>query len=162
LLQGYWSQIGVNINITQVPQDQYITNALLGVPEFYIYAWRNHAGVTIDNQYIWWHSSAAAPDGALALNFGRVRDDVVDKGLETARSATDPAERETAAESVNKEMAKQCYQIPLSWTLWGTPHVPKVQGLGSFVFPDGSLARDGAGFSGQFWTNALWIDPDLA
>ena len=70
--------------------------------------------------------------------------------------------RKAAAEEVNKQMAKECYQIPLSWTLWGTPHAPKVQGLGDYVFPDGSQARNGAGFSGQFWVNALWIDPDLA
>ena len=67
-----------------------------------------------------------------------------------------------AAEAVNTQMAAECYQIPLSWTLWGTPHAPKLQGLGDFVFPDGSQARDGAGFSGSFWVNALWIDPDLA
>jgi hypothetical protein len=23
--------------------------------------------------------------------------------------------------------------------------------------PDGSKARDGAGFGGQFWVNALWV-----
>jgi hypothetical protein len=33
-------------------------------------------------------------------------------------------------------------------------------GLDDYVFPDGSKARNGAGFSGQFWTQALWIDPD--
>lgn len=162
LLQGYWSQIGVTTNIIQVPQDQFITKALFGDPEFFMFGWRNHAGVTIDNQYFWWHSSAAAPDGGLALNFGRLRDPIVDKGLETARSATDEAARKTAAEEVNREMAKECDQIPFSWTLWGTPHAPKVQGLGGFLLPDGSEARDGAGFSGQFWTQGLWIDPDLA
>ncbi|MCU1360556.1 MAG: putative transporter substrate-binding protein, partial [Ilumatobacteraceae bacterium] len=160
LLQGYWNQIGVTTEIQQVPQDQFITNALFGDPGFYIYGWRNHAGVQIDNQYFWWHSSASAPDGSLALNFGRVEDPIVDKALEDQRGETDPAKREADAEEVNKQMAKECYQIPASWTLWGTPHAPKVQGLAQYVFPDGSLARDGAGFSGQFWTQALWIDPD--
>ncbi len=162
LLSGYWAELGVTTNIIQVPQDQFITKALFGDPEFYMYGWRNHAGVTVDNQYFWWHSSAAAPDGGLALNFGRVRDDIVDASLEAARSAATPEERQAAAEEVNKQMAKECYQIPLSWTLWGTPHAPKVMGLGDFVFPDGTQARDGAGFSGSFWVNSLWIDPDLA
>ena len=33
-----------------------------------------------------------------------------------------------------------------------------MQGLGTFVMPDGALARDGAGFSGSFWTNTLFVE----
>lgn len=161
MLKGYWEAIGVKFNYQQVPQDSFITNALFGVPDFFIYGWRNHAGVRVDSQYYWWHSANAAPDGGLALNFGRVRDDVVDKALETARSASDEAEATAAAETVNKEMAANCYQIPLSWTLWGTPHKPGVKGLGgTWILPDGTPSRDGAGFSGQFWTQTVWMDPN--
>ena len=49
LLKGYWEQIGVSTNIIQVPQDQFITKALFGDPEFFMYGWRNHAGVKIDS-----------------------------------------------------------------------------------------------------------------
>ena len=161
LLKGYWEAIGVDFTYTQVPQDSYITNALFGDPGFFAYGWRNHAGVRLDNQYFWWHSANAAPDGQLALNFGRIRDDAVDAGLETARSTTDEAEATAAAESVNRTMAENCYQIPTSWTLWGTPHKPSVKGLGgTWILPDGTASRDGAGFSGQFWTQTVWIDPN--
>ena len=160
LLKGYWNAIGVDFDYVQVPQDSFITNALFGVADFFAYGWRNHAGINVDQQYYWWHSANAAPDGGLALNFGRIRDAVVDKALETARSAKDDATRTKAAEDVNRQMAKECYQIPTSWTLWGTPHSPKVQGLGSWVLPDGSPSRDGAGFSGQFWTTTIWMDQD--
>ncbi|MEZ5251818.1 MAG: ABC transporter substrate-binding protein [Ilumatobacteraceae bacterium] len=44
MLQGYWSEIGVDVEIIQVPQDQSITKALFGDPEFFMYGWRNHAG----------------------------------------------------------------------------------------------------------------------
>lgn len=160
LLEGYWNDIGVDFEYVQVPQDSSITNALFGVPEFFAYGWRNHAGVTIDQQYYWWHSYNAAPDGSLALNFGRVNDPVVDENLEAARSATTPEERQAAAENVNRQMATECYQIPTSWTLWGTPHKASVQGLGTYTLPDGSTAKDGAGFSGQFYTQSVWIDPE--
>lgn len=161
LLKGYWEAIGVDFTYTQVPQDSFITNALFGDPGFFMYGWRNHAGVRVDSQYFWWHSANAAPDGQLALNFGRIRDDAVDAGLETARSSLDPAEATAAAESVNKAMAENCYQIPTSWTLWGTPHKPAVKGLGgTWILPDGTASRDGAGFSGQFWTQTVWIDPN--
>jgi len=158
LLQGYWNEIGVTTEIQQVPQDQFITNALFGDPGFFMYGWRNHAGTVIDNQYFWWHSSASAPDGQLALNFGRLEDPIVDN-LDAQRSEPDPAKREQLAENVNKEMATNCDQFPISWTLWGTPHKPDIQGLGTYVLPDGSTARDGAGFSGQFWTQTLFLAP---
>ena len=158
LLQGYWAEIGVETEIVQVPQDQFITKALFGDPEFFTYGWRLHAGTTIDSQYQWWHSSAAAPDGQLALNFGRLRDPIVDENLEAARGELDATKRNEFAQNVNKQMAAECYQFAGSWTLWGTPHKAAIQGLNSLVLPDGSNARDGAGFSGQFYTQTLWLD----
>jgi peptide/nickel transport system substrate-binding protein len=159
LLKGYWSQIGVDTTIDIVPQDQFITNALFGVPTFFAYQWRNHAGVVVDSQSYWWNSASGTVDGALSLNFGRVNDPTVDADLSTARSDPDAAKRQAAAEDINKTMAKACYQIPLSWTLWGTPHKPNVMGLGDTLLPDGTKARDGAGFSGQFWVTGMWVKP---
>jgi peptide/nickel transport system substrate-binding protein len=160
MLQGYWSEIGVDVEIIQVPQDQFITKALFGDPEFFMYGWRNHAGTVVDNQYFWWHSSGARPEGELSLNFGRLRDPVVDENLELARGEQDPDKRREYAENVNRRMAEQCFQLPGSWTIWGTPHSPAVQGLGEWVLPEGTKARDGAGFSGQFYMHAMWIDPE--
>jgi peptide/nickel transport system substrate-binding protein len=160
LLQGYWAEIGVETEIIQVPQDQFITKALFGDPEFYMYGWRNHGGSFIDQQYFWWHSSAAPPDGQLALNFGRVRDPIVDENLEKQRTEVDPAKRKEYAENVNRQMAGECYSLAGSWTIWGTPYAANVQGIGTHTFPDGSASRDGAGFSGQFWTNNIWIDSE--
>ena len=128
LLKGYWEAVGVDFEYQQVPQDSFITNALFGDPGFFAYGWRNHAGVTLDNQYFWWHSANAAPDGGLALNFGRVRDDIVDESLETARSATDEAVALEAAETVNKQMASECYQIPPLLDAVG--HPARTQGEG--------------------------------
>ncbi|MGZ4766171.1 MAG: ABC transporter substrate-binding protein, partial [Ilumatobacteraceae bacterium] len=158
LLKGYWSAIGVDTTVETIPQDQFITNALGGAPNFFIYGWRQHAGIKIDEQNFWWNSKSYAPDGALSLNFDRIQDPIVDSNLATARSDPDPAARKAAAEAVNKEMAKQCYQIPLQWTLWAVMSSPKLQGIGETTMPDGTKARDGAGFGGQFWVNSLWLD----
>jgi peptide/nickel transport system substrate-binding protein len=158
LLKGYWDAIGVGTTVDVVPQADFINNALFGVPTFYMYGWRNHAGLTVDQQNYWWNSVSGPPDGELALNFGRIHDPIVDAALAEARSNPDPAARDQAAEDINRQMAKECYQIPVDYTLWGTPHKPEVQGLGATILPDGTAARDGAGFSGQFWVNSLWID----
>jgi ABC-type transport system substrate-binding protein len=160
LLQGYWAEIGVETEIIQVPQDQFITKALFGDPEFNMYGWRNHRGSFIDQQYFWWHSSAAPPVGQLALYVGRVRDPIVDENLEKQRTEVDPAKRKEYAENVNRQMAGECYSLAGSWTIWGTPYAANVQGIGTHTFPDGSASRDGAGFSGQFWTNNIWIDSE--
>jgi peptide/nickel transport system substrate-binding protein len=158
LLIGWWNEIGVDAQALAVPQDQYITLALFGDPSYQAFLWRQHAGVGVDQQYFWWHSAGSHPDGELSLNFGRINDPVIDKNLDTARSATDPATAEAAAEAVNREFAKQCIYIPWSWTLWGIISEPSVHGLGTFVMPDGAKARDGAGFSGSYWVNTMFVD----
>jgi peptide/nickel transport system substrate-binding protein len=158
LLIGWWNEIGVDAQALAVPQDQYITLALFGDPQFQAFLWRQHAGVGVDQQYFWWHSAGSHPDGELSLNFGRINNPEIDAALDAARSASDDAEATAAAETVNRQFAKNCIYIPLSWTLWGIISEPSVQGLGTFVMPDGATARDGAGFSGSYWVNTMFVD----
>ena len=159
LLIGWWNEIGVDAQALAVPQDQYITLALFGDPQYQAFLWRQHAGVGVDQQYFWWHSAGSHPDGELSLNFGRINNPAIDAALDEARSATsDPEEATAAAEEVNRQFAENCIYIPLSWTLWGIISEPNVQGLGTFTMPDGALARDGAGFSGSYWTNTMFVE----
>ncbi|MEO7369668.1 MAG: ABC transporter substrate-binding protein, partial [Ilumatobacteraceae bacterium] len=158
LLKGYWSQIGVDTTVETIPQDQFVNNAVFGKPNFFMYGWRQHAGFKLDEQNFWWNSKSYADDGGLSLNFDHFKNPIVDSNLAIARSDPDPANREAAAEAVNREMAKQCYQIPLSVALWAVMSKPELKGIGETVMPDGTKARDGAGFGGQFWVNALWLD----
>jgi peptide/nickel transport system substrate-binding protein len=156
LMKGYWAQIGVETTIAQVPQDQYITNALFGSPDFTMYQWSNHAGVEADEQAYWWSSDTAAPDGQLALNFGRIRDEQVDAGLRQARSGLTAEERRAGAEQVNRRFAEECYQIPLSWNLNATIRKPKVLGIEAALLPDGVPANT---TTGLIWMQGVWIDP---
>lgn len=156
LLQGYWAEIGVETEIIQVPQDQYITKALFGDPDFVMFGWRQHGGTLVDNQYLWWHGSVAQPDGALSLNFARLRDSVIDENLDAARAEPDPAKRQEFAANINRQMAAECYNLPGSWTLWGVVHAPQIQGVAPGTLPDGSTTEDSGGF---FGVGRLWIDP---
>jgi peptide/nickel transport system substrate-binding protein len=159
LLKGYWSQIGVDTKQDVVPQDQYITNALFGVPTFAMYQWRSHSGVIVDVQNLWWNSASGTADGPLSLNFARLNDPTIDADLSTARSDPDPAKRKAAAEDINKTMAKNCYSIPLSWTIWATAHKPNVMGVGEGVLPDGGPATEAgkANSSGQIPLLYVWV-----
>jgi peptide/nickel transport system substrate-binding protein len=157
-LQDAWGQIGVDVTIDQIEQSKLINNALFGDPAFDAFGWRNHAGVFVDQQYFWWHSSAALPDGQLALNFGRLSDPVIDDLLEKSRSEADPDVRRGYAEDINRQFAKECWLIPTSFTKWGVISNLSVQGVGTTPQADGQggVLRDGAGFPGQVWLTAVF------
>ena len=149
-------EIGVDVTDQQVPQDQFITLALFGDPTFQAYLWRNHAGVSVDQQYFWWHSAGSHPDGELSLNFGRLDRPGDRRGARHGprRQAT-TAEQLAAAEDVNQAFGEGCYLIPLSWTLWSVIGEPsRSRASATLVLPDGAKARDGAGFRGSV------LDPD--
>ena len=82
------------MQISQIEQAKYILTALQG--DFQAFQWRNHGGLDLDAQYIWWSSENALPVGQLALNFGRIKDPVIDKALSDNRGATDPAVKKAA------------------------------------------------------------------
>jgi peptide/nickel transport system substrate-binding protein len=132
----WWEEAGVDsVTIDQLDQGTFITQALLG--NFQVFQWRNHNGVDMDQQYIWWHSSTALPVGQLALNFGRIKDPVIDEALDANRGETDTAKKQEYAETVNKRFAEQCYDLWSSWTTWAVLHEPTVQVPPTFTTPDG-------------------------
>jgi len=156
LLQQWWQAAGAQVDIIQLDQSKLITNALLGDPQFMAFGWRNHAGYVLDNQYIWWHSSQALPPGQLALNFGRLKDPVIDQLLDDAHTSPDPAKGEADAEAVNREFAKQCWAIPVSWQVWGIVSKPTVHGLQDATFPGGAAGHL-RGSYGTYWLQNAWV-----
>jgi peptide/nickel transport system substrate-binding protein len=158
LIQQWWQDAGVNVEVNQVEQQKLILDALLGDPGFNAFSWRNHGGARVDNQYVWWHSSLALPSGQPALNFGRMKDPIIDQALDTARGEDDLAAQTEQAEIVNQQFAKECWMIPVFWQLWGIVADPSVQGLRNSTFPDGkTLLGPGNGFPGQEWYYQTWI-----
>jgi peptide/nickel transport system substrate-binding protein len=136
----WWEEAGVdNVTIDQIDQANYIVTALLG--NFQVFQWRNHSGVDMDTQYIWWHSSTALPVGQLALNFGRIKDPIIDQALDANRGELDPAKKKGYAEAVNQRFADQCYNIWSSWTTWAILHDDKVQYSPTFTLPDGTVTK---------------------
>jgi ABC-type transport system substrate-binding protein len=159
LLQQWWTDAGADVQIVQIEQSKLITNALIGDPQFMAFGWRNHAGLLFDQQRFWWHTEDALPPGQLALNFGRMKDPVIDQLLDDARTNPDPAATKKDAEDANREFAKQCWLIPWARTIWGITSKPAVQGIGTTTFPAGApgVVRDGAGFPGQVWFDNVWL-----
>ena len=114
LLLGWWSQIGIDVTDKAIPQNDFINNAAFGTPDFEAFLWRQHGGHYVDQQAVWWYGDAAQPDGALSLNFARLRDDRRSTPTSTPPGqSTDDAEATAAAEDVNRTIAEHCYNVPL-------------------------------------------------
>lgn len=158
LLVGYWKEIGVSTEEVQVPQDSFITDAIFGKPEFQMYVWRQYAGTTVDPLNFWWNGRGYQPDGALSLNFSRMKDPKVDELLAKIRGTSSDAERVKLSEDLNRHFAEQCYFIPTAFTKWGIPAKKSVKGYGTMTTPDGVTLLDGANFPGQFFMATMWID----
>jgi ABC-type transport system substrate-binding protein len=157
LYKQWWTAAGVDVELQPVEQQKLILNALVGDPSFDAFGWRNHAGLLLDNQYFWWHGKNAAPSGTATLNFSRLNDSVINTALDTARTTTDPAVAQKAAEDVNRRFAEQCYTIPTTWAIWGIAFNPAIKNVGNAPLPGGGKLRDGAGFPGQIWFNSVWL-----
>jgi peptide/nickel transport system substrate-binding protein len=155
LLKQFWEQVGFKVELAQIEQGQFIVTALTG--DFEMFGWRNHGGVDPDSQRIWWHSETADAPGALALNFGRIKDEVIDESLETIRATDDEAEVKEAAEAINKRFGEQVYNLWNSWTVWGIAKDPSVNGLDSFTLPGGENEIYGNGIGGSHQVSQLWL-----
>lgn len=156
-LQQAWENIGVEVEVRQTEQSVFITEALLGSPDFWAFGWRQHAGLFVDTQNYWWNGEGAGADGEVSLNFGRLNDPIINDLLAKARSEQDPDVRRGYAEDINRQFAAECWILPLWFTQWGMIHNTSVQGIGTTPQPDGSgILRDGPGFPGQVWTQGLF------
>jgi peptide/nickel transport system substrate-binding protein len=154
LIQAYWQEVGIDVRLDQVEQGQYIVKALRGDIE--AFGWRNHGGFDPDTQNFWWDSSAAAPTGEFALNFGRMRDDVIDRNLDVIRTSDDEDERVEAAEAINRRFGEQAYNIWNWWTVWGIIYQPTVHGVGQFELPGGGGTTYGSGIGGTHQISQIW------
>jgi len=153
-----WQAAGIDVTINTVEQGQFIINALTG--NFQVFGWRNHGGVNPDSQRVWWHSETGVLDAThpLALNFGGINDPDIDEQLDIIRSTTDEAERQAAAEEINRIFGEQVYNIWNTWTVWGIASQPNVHGANDFVFPDGEPSIPGAGIGGAHQIVQMWIE----
>jgi peptide/nickel transport system substrate-binding protein len=158
LNQQFWEDVGIDVTLDQIEQSQLIATALRG--EFEAFDWRNHGSIDPDAQRPWWISDNALPIGELALNFGRIDDEVIDENLDIVRESNDLAERRSAAEAINRRFGEEVYNLWTDWALWVIPHQARVHGVSTpIALPDGGQAAPfGQGFTGAINVTQLWVD----
>jgi ABC-type transport system substrate-binding protein len=153
LIQAMWKQAGIQTNIVQVEQTQFILNALQG--KYQAYIWRQFGTPDPDGNYVWWTSANAAPVGSLALNFARNKDPQVDQSLSIGRTSTDPSARAKAYQTIASRFGTD---IPYLWTnrnIWTISAKPRVQNFAGPTLPDGGKALPLVG--GVISTNQIWV-----
>jgi peptide/nickel transport system substrate-binding protein len=155
LLQQMWEAAGIDVSLDQIEQGQFIVAALQG--DFEMFGWRQHSGYDPLLQRVWWDSRNAIDPPGLALNFGRIDDEVIDENMNVVVESDDQAERTEAAENVNRRFGEQAYYLWIEWVNWGVGHSPAVHNVRGGVLPDGTpvLANEGGG---AHQIAQIWID----
>jgi peptide/nickel transport system substrate-binding protein len=147
LVQADAQKLGVKVNIQQIDQGAEINTALGG--KFQAILWRNHPGGDPDTQYIWWHSG-------VPTNFSKINDPIIDKDLDDGRTETDPAKRQADYEDLNREFAKQAYNIWTWWTKWTIGYSNKIHGILGPNLPDGK--KPSTGLATGHFLGGIWKD----
>jgi peptide/nickel transport system substrate-binding protein len=140
LVQAQWQECGINTNILQIEQTQYITEAGNGTDQFQIFAWRNHGFADTDGNFYFWSSALAPPPGKFAINFGRMVDPQIDAALKTERESVDPAARKQASQDLNRIMGSKAEAIWANWVVWANIAKTNVHGLNDFTLENGKTA----------------------
>jgi peptide/nickel transport system substrate-binding protein len=158
LLQQMWEDVGFRVTIDQIPQGEFINEALAG--NFQAFGWRNHSGVDPDQQFVWWSSTTTQ---GIALNFGRIISEEVDGFLDAIRTSTDEAERQAAAEDLNRSFAENVDNLWNYWVFWGLAHSDTVFNTAGQSIPDAPegvrAINMGANLSGVIMPAEIFENP---
>jgi len=157
LVQSMLQAAGMNVSIGQTEQAQYISDAI--GKNFVADGWRNHPGSDPDTQYVWWHcdNGSAAPAACdNPVNFSGFNDPVLNDLMDQGRKEADPAKRPQIYEDLNREFAKQLWDIWTSYTLWGVGASTKLHGIMGPDLPDGSKPFPGLATGHPML--GLWMD----
>src|SRR5699024_866247 len=154
LLQQMWDAVGIDVELAQIEQGDFIVQALLG--NFEMFSFRAGSGIEPSNRRIWWHTETAKPMGEMALNFGRISYPTVDENRAVLRASLDPEVRREAAEAVNRAVTENADQLYHYRVAWGIAQNPRVNGLHDFVLPDGSAGIESS--PGAHQVMQLWVD----
>ena len=142
---------GVKVQLNSVADQSTLINIAIG-RKFDATLWRNHPGADDDTQYVWWHcgNSGAVgsdPNGAPAcdnpVNFGGFNDPIINSDFDKARQSDVPAERTKLYEDINREFAKQLWDLWAQYTLWTVAYKTNVHGILGPDLPDGAKPFEG-------------------
>jgi peptide/nickel transport system substrate-binding protein len=153
LLQSQWQKAGMHVSLSQFQQADLINNALAG--SFDVYEWRQFAAVDPDLNYIFWSPTTIYGGGALATNFARNNDQVIELYLQQGRTSADPAARASAYQQVAERFAQDLPYIFYDRAVWSIVANAKVQNFNNPTTPSGAKAY--GMIVGTIWPTQIWL-----
>ena len=152
-LQQQLANVGIQVTLSPVQQDQIITTALTG--KFQAQVWTQFSATDPDLNYIFW--SPTQINSAFSINMARNTDQAMETALIKGRQSADPATRAEAYQQVSTLMAKD---LPYIWTdrnVWAVASQPRVENFNNPTTPAGTPAFGliaGVVWPGQIWLNS--------
>jgi peptide/nickel transport system substrate-binding protein len=110
LVQQRAQKLGVKVSIIKRDQAALIDDAI--GKKYQAMLFRNYPGGDPDINYVWWYGAETNP-----VNFGGYNDETINKLMDEGRSEPDATKRAEIYKDVNKEFAKQVWNM---WS-WFTP-----------------------------------------
>lgn len=149
-LQGFWDQIGFDVEVQPVEQSVHVTEAITGNYQAKCF----RGGLDYDPLVVL-EDTLGDPEETL-LNVTDFTHPTIDRAFETLRSTDDLATRRAAVEEVGLLLAEE---VPVYWTGSDLPfiaHREQVRGVAGWHLPDGSIG-DGTSPGITFWSQ-VWIE----
>ena len=141
-IKGMFEAAGMKVSTYTVEQTQYINKAISR--DFEMYGWRNFSGTGGDSLYFWWHCNNAPPAACDNLvNFGGFNDPQINSDLDKGRSESDVDKAKGFYEDVNKQFAKNVYNIWMSFTIWSVATTTNVHNIFGADLPNGYKPNPG-------------------
>jgi peptide/nickel transport system substrate-binding protein len=122
LTQQRAKSMGVKVNIVKRDQAALIDDAI--GRKYQAMLFRNYPGGDPDINYVWWYGAETNP-----VNFGGYNDATINKLLDEGRSEPDAAKRAEIYKDINKQFAKEVWNMWSWYTPWAIAEKANVHNI---------------------------------
>ena len=136
VIQQNAQKVGVKVKIIQRDQAALVNDAI--GKQYQAMVFRNYPGGDPDINYVWWYGSKTNP-----VNFGGYDDPKINSLLDQGRSEPDPAKRKQIYQDINREFAKQVWNVWAWFTPWAIVETPSVHGILGPPLPGADPSKPG-------------------
>ncbi len=116
--------------VTLQPETEADLIDLVIAGDYDVATFRNQPGDDPDSDYHWWYGQGNP------VNFGRFDDPVINANLDKGRRSGDRAVRKAAYEAINRQFAKQVWNVWLWYAPWAVAEAANVHGILGPELPD--------------------------
>ena len=119
--RGMLEAAGLTVELDVESEAELISKVIGG--DYDMASFRNQPGDDPDMDHIWWYGDNNP------VNFGRFDDPVINQNLDRGRINPDRSVRQDAYEAINREFAKQVWNVWLWYAPWAVAEAANVHGI---------------------------------